>query len=894
MTAALAIVPASSATVQKVSCKALGTVLKIAKKQRVPDELLTRGLDVDIGFLRNPKNHVDWSMFAGVLRNSREVWSLDELCDFGVSFMRSPFFSYVGVLGRLLFNARDLFDWICKRTVGGGAQLFSDCVRPSYEHAGSNSTIIRLEIQEPCEVSDEFFWMTRGAFIGMPRLVGAGYADVDLSIVGHVGEFRVTYKNRRGTAASLFRWLAMPFTAKAAARELKRTNEELQERFVVLEQTQRELDAYKTDLERLVEVRTSELSVARDQLSDTVVQLRDAQSAREKFFANISHEIRTPLSLVLLAAGDIEHRAGDALDDRARGALGAVSDAARKVVRLVDDLLLLAAGQEGKLRLHPETVDLETLVAQATSAWLYAAEAGGLELVTRIEPKVLATVDPVAIERVVSNLISNAVKYTPRGGKIEVELATVDNGVRLSVFDTGPGIDPDLARRLFGRFERAEDAHRRSKGTGIGLSLLKQLVAAHDGEVGAYPRVDGGTEMRVVLPIKLGNAPVASGNVISAATPSVARFKSGDRFDPPGRSHGTILLAEDEPHLAEMVARILSDEYSVVIALDGLDALGLVESVRPELLITDVNMPRMDGVELAGKFRELTADRLSPVIIVSAVADMSTRLGGLDAGATDFVTKPFDPRELKARVRAQFRMRELAVRMHRAEQLSAMAMLTSGLAHELRNPANGVVNAIGPLYDILPAEMTKPGAPVGRLLNVMKACAEQVGTLSRQLLDIRGDRKGIVCKPSSLEPLVQRATTLARTALEGIDVRVALPDGEVSCSPSLLVQVLTNLVENAGHAAGPGGWVEIRSEAVGDRTTIEVGDSGPGVPPELRERVFEPFFTTKPPGKGTGLGLSVAREIMHRHGGVLEIRPRGVGTVFVVELPGALAPKPTN
>ena len=565
MTAALAIVPATSATIQKVSCKALGTVLKIAKKQRVPDELLTRGLDVEIGVLRNPKNHVDWSVFAGVLRNSREVWSLEELCDFGVSFMRSPFFSYVGVLGRLLFNARDLFDWICKRTVGGGAQLFSDCVRPSYEHAGSNSTIIRLEIQEPCEVSDEFFWMTRGAFIGMPRLVGAGYADVELSITGHVGEFRVRYKNRRGTAASLVRWLAMPFTAKAAARELKRTNEELQERFVALEQTQRELDAYKTDLERLVEVRTSELSVARDQLSDTVVQLRDAQSAREKFFANISHEIRTPLSLVLLAAGDIEHRAGDALDDRARGALGAVSDAARKVVRLVDDLLLLAAGQEGQAPPSPrdrrprdarrpgDRRHGSTQLRQAGSSSRRASSR------TCSRPSI-----PSRSSACVSNLISNAVKYTPRGGKIEVELAKVENGVRISVFDNGPGIDPELAQRLFGRFERAEDAHRRSKGTGIGLSLVKQLVAAHDGEVGAYARSTGGTEMRVVLPIKLGNATgrerdhAVGGDAECRAVQVGRSLRSAgalDRHDPVGRGRA--------PPRRDGRA-LLSDEYSVV------------------------------------------------------------------------------------------------------------------------------------------------------------------------------------------------------------------------------------------------------------------------------------------------------------------------------------------
>src|SRR5262249_10729209 len=154
------------------------------------------------------------------------------------------------------------------------------------------------------------------------------------------------------------------------------------------------------------------------------------------FFGNITHEIRTPLSLILLAANDIETRAGRALDERARRGLGAVTDAAHKLVRLVDELLLLAAGQEDKLRPAPERTHLGALVGARVAAWRPAAEAAGLELIEHPTPSVMANVDPVALERVASNLLSNAVKYTPRGGAIEVELADEPDGLRLSVFDT--------------------------------------------------------------------------------------------------------------------------------------------------------------------------------------------------------------------------------------------------------------------------------------------------------------------------------------------------------------------------------------------------------------------------------------------------------------------------
>jgi signal transduction histidine kinase len=648
---------------------------------------------------------------------------------------------------------------------------------------------------------------------------------------------------------------------------------------------------YRAGLERLVDQRTSELRQARDQLAGTVVELREAQGARERFFGNITHEIRTPLSLILLAAADIKSRAADVLDERARGNLGAVTDAANKLVRLVDELLLLAASQEDKLRILPERTDLGALVGALVGAWRSPAEAAGLELSGPAMPSLFADVDPVAMERVVSNLMSNAVKYTPRGGHVEVQLADDPGGLRLSVLDTGIGIGEDLHGRLFGRFERSH-GDSRATGTGLGLFVAKQLVEAHGGEITALPRTTGtGSELRVVLPSAL---------VIRDGVPRVpgtAQLRLIDaagepnepitRFTPSGFSAGTILLAEDDVRLAEMIGRVLADEYTVIIAHDGAAALALVPQHQPQLLITDVDMPGINGIELSRRFREMTGDRLAPIIVLSAMLDLGTRMAGLEAGAVDYVTKPFDPLELRARIRAQFRMRDLAVRLQRAEQLSAMGILTAGLAHELRNPANGIVNAIGPLADLMPRELVRPETPAGQLIDVLTSCADQIGFLSRQLL---GFRKGVVdldLRQIPVRDLLQRAVSLAYAG--GVEIRIdAQCDGNLKCAPPLLTQVLTNLIENAIYAAtasGPAGWVQIRTSSAAHNFTVEVSDSGPGVPIQLRERVFEPFFTTKPTGIGTGLGLSLARDIAHRHGGVLEIRDRTGRPCFVLELP---------
>ena len=651
----------------------------------------------------------------------------------------------------------------------------------------------------------------------------------------------------------------------------------------------RALSDYQKNLEQIVEDRTTELRATSAKLAGTVAELTEAQGGRERFFGHISHEIRTPLSLILLAVSDIERRAGPSLDARGRDSLGAVKDAARKLVRLVDELLLLAAGQEGKLRLYREPTDLARLISSLVAAWRPASDAAGLVLVSRAPTTVVANVDPVAMERIATNLVSNAVKYTPRGGTVEIELV-IENGqdIGLSVLDTGPGIPDDLLARLFGRFERAAGDDRRKAGHGLGLSLVKQLVEGHGGEVTVSSRAPvAGTHMRVAIPRALHLTQIQGVHPTVEPVPVVEALAAGTVFSPDGISSGTILLAEDDARLAEMIARELSDEYTVIVAHDGASALALVEHHQPQMLITDIQMPGISGIELAKQFRTATSDRLAPIIILSAMIDTGTRIAGLEAGAVDYVTKPFDSRELRARVMAQFRMRTLALRMHRAEQLSALGILTAGLAHELRNPANGIVNAIAPFVELLPKELTAPTTGTGQLLEVMGGCAEQIGFLSRQLLSFRSGNQ-LELRSAPAQDLVNRAVYLAHRSLHGVQIRSELQlERDVVCAPPLMVQVLTNLLENAGYAAGEGGWVQIGARVQQSSILFEVTDSGPGVPTKLRDRVFEPFFTTKPPGAGTGLGLPLARAIVHQHGGVLEIRDRGEGPqqVFVIELP---------
>jgi signal transduction histidine kinase len=983
--------------VNEVSSKAFALFFKALQQKSLPPEVMVEGTDVTVAKLRNKHERVDWSDLLVVMRNLRPHFTDEEFVEIGRQHLRNPMLRFVFIVGRLRFTPMGFFRWFNDPVKGPGNQMFS-CITPITRDLSDTELEVDLLVDDGLEVCRDFFTITMGNFIEMPRLLGYPIAKVSLSQLPRGGRFHITVPTKTSALTAVRRTLLFPFAARNVGRELQDAHESLQTRYreievanTVVDHQRRLLDTayqvgqqiwtdrdpttavmtiaqslvsvagfsgaavaaapneapesverstigvlghdrlrldlggtgrlsghievspregsdpgetrklldllaptiaialdnafayraladYQKGLEAKVELRTVELRNAVD-------QLREAQRARERFFGNISHEIRTPLTLILLAVRDIEARAGRMLDTRSSQNLGSVRDASQKLVLLVDELLLLAAGQEGKLRLHREPTDLVALVAKLVVAWRLACEAAGLELGVLTSPEIVVSLDPVAFERVASNLISNAVKYTPRGGRVELELA-VGTEIVFSVRDTGPGISDELAVRLFGRFERGANEH--TKGTGIGLALVKQLVEAHDGTIEAIRRTPHGTEMRVTIPLVVAVARAATRELtIHTGHVASSEVHSGQRFVPEGRSLGTIVLAEDNPDLARATAEVLSQRYVVIVGLDGQAALELVRAHQPQLLVTDIEMPRMNGLELAKAFREAVGDQLAPIIMLSAVIDLGTRLAGLEAGAIDYVTKPFEPRELMARVDAQFRMRELAVRLQQAEQMSSLGILTAGLAHELRNPANGIVNAIAPLMELLPRELIGPDTGPGQLLEVMAACATQIGFLSKQLLGFRSGMQ-LEVSQTSFVGVVRHAVGLSHSALGGVELRIqCTADALVSCSVPLMVQALTNLIENAGHAAGRSGWVQVSTWVQDGRVAVEVTDSGPGVAASLRERIFQPFFTTKAPGQGNGLGLAIARAIVQRHQGILEVRDKPSGSAFVIELPSS-------
>jgi len=645
---------------------------------------------------------------------------------------------------------------------------------------------------------------------------------------------------------------------------------------------------YRATLEARVVERTAELAKAREELQQSFAELVEVKASRDRFFANINHEIRTPLTMIQLAAdgiGGTPH-----LETRARHYVEEVNAATRRLLHLVDSLLVLAAGDEGKLRARPSSFDIAVALQRLVRSWRTTAEQKHLELYYEGPDECDVTLVETALETIVGNFVSNAMKFSTPRGQIRVMLSADDATVTIGVRDSGPGIDPEFVPKLFERFERSSTAIEKGvRGTGIGLSLAKELVELQGGSIAVTRHDDPrGTSFTVTLPryqqirasLDTQQAP-APFKVVAYEDSQVVREPAVPQAAP----SATILLAEDDEALAHHITEILGQHYRVISAPNGAAALELAKQHAPDMLVTDLEMPEMDGFELTRRFLAEQRSGLAPVLIVSAHSRLGERLAGFEAGAVDYVTKPFSADELLARIRSQLAIRGLALKLHETQKLAAMGMLSSGLAHELRNPANALVNALEPFYSLLPINQRAADSPGAALFSVMDAAATQIRDLCKNILEFSRSG-GVVKKAEDVHVVLRRALLVLKDRFEVVElVQDIQVTDRVRCSGPLIEQVLINLLDNAAYAAGSGGKVFLSARTIDGVFQLDVSDSGPGVPTELVERIFDPFFTTKPPGQGTGLGLSVSRRIALNHGGDLRVL-RGDGrSTFRLELP---------
>ncbi|WP_264666903.1 ATP-binding protein [Azospirillum fermentarium] len=459
-----------------------------------------------------------------------------------------------------------------------------------------------------------------------------------------------------------------------------------------IERVQAHADRMQADvLRRASEVKEAnrELMATRNELARLNDQLTALDHAKTAFFSNISHEFRTPLTLMLGPLGDLLDDAAGGLTGPQREQLETAHRNALRLLKLVNSLLGFARAEAGRAHLSFEPLDLALTTRELAGHFQSACDKAGLTLVVDCPPLPEAVfADRNAWETIVLNLLSNAFKFT-HGGAIAVRLRAGDGVVTLTVSDTGSGIPESEMPHLFERFHRVEGAPGRSfEGSGIGLALVQELARMHGGSVRADSTPGVGSHFHVTLPLGHAHLPAARLRPAASAAPAFSQAGAfaaeAERWladlpepveaeGPPAGLHGPeqplVLLADDNADMRGYVQRILAAAgCRVTVTGNGAEALDTARSNPPDLVLSDVMMPTLDGFGLLQALRADPQTSDIPVILLSARAGEDARVEGLSAGADDYLVKPFGARELVARVRGTLRLARMRQETAAAER----------------------------------------------------------------------------------------------------------------------------------------------------------------------------------------------------------------------------------
>ncbi|WP_437507485.1 ATP-binding protein [Sorangium sp. So ce1099] len=714
-----------------------------------------------------------------------------------------------------------------------------------------------------------------------------------------------------------------------------------------------------------------------------------ANRAKSDFLAAVSHELRTPLTLILSPLERLIEAQHGALPGVVREELKLIRRNTARLLNVVNDLLDFSKAEAARMEVDWEPVDVHQFTALLLNDIRPSAMARGRTLAITGDAPGVVLLDRYKYERILLNLLSNALKFSRAGGRIEVALRALDDAsFELCVRDEGIGISGDDLGKLFSKFTQIDGSvKRRYEGTGLGLSLVKQFAELMRGSVSIESELGRGTAVRVRLPRSADRiaqrhaadaadaADAGDGDARRHAEPGPSSVRSTAQTrrwlsalppaeassdgsplapgaaaadaEPPSRSppgpagaeadRPLLLLVDDNPDMRQFMRVLLSPSYRLLEAADGLEAQRLIERSPPHVIVSDVMMPVMSGIELTAWLKAHPVLRHVPIILVTARADDEAVASGLDGGADEYLVKPFSPRELLARVRSMVRLyesyRRLGAEQAEIARHSGMAQVAMDILHSVGNTLNSAGISADLVQDRLarsrlprlarafsellggepdPAgpDLVEPADPsrgesLRRYIELALVAVEQeqqetaadVARL-REHLDIIRDairaqeryayKNAYQTERLSLNEVVQESLRVHGSALVNARVAVRIdlrPVGDVVANRHDVLTILYNLLDNARAAVGEGGarepWIAIETWQDGADVCCAVEDGGPGIPEGSRVQVFQYGFTTKEGASGIGLHFSANR--MKNFGGSIRVedgRERGARVVL--------------
>ncbi len=406
-----------------------------------------------------------------------------------------------------------------------------------------------------------------------------------------------------------------------------------------------QLQKANTLLEQKVVIRTQEIAAQKEQIEQQAHKLLELDDMKSRFFVNVSHELRTPLTLI---KGYINRAIQNEAPIHLKEELGIAARNVNQLQELVEDILDLSKVEAGKMQIREDRVQLQRWQSIIGDNYNSMANFRGIQFLVNnsLPDPCWCLLDQEKLARIVHNLLSNAMKFTPATGSVEFKISLKEANLIFEVNDTGKGIAPENLPRLFDRYYQASPTKGRYEGgTGIGLAYSKELSKLMKGQLTVTSKEGEGTRFRLRLPYH--PAKPRPHHEVDAARGEDETIQGAPVVVP---REALILLVEDNPDMSTYVQASLGPQYNYLLAADGLAALELLAQHAVDLIVSDVMMPRMDGFELAQYLKSNKETKTIPLVLLTARADAEDRVHGLTIGVDDYLTKPFDPRELQVRV----------------------------------------------------------------------------------------------------------------------------------------------------------------------------------------------------------------------------------------------------
>jgi signal transduction histidine kinase/ActR/RegA family two-component response regulator len=404
------------------------------------------------------------------------------------------------------------------------------------------------------------------------------------------------------------------------------------------------LQRSNTELERRVAERTAELHRMN-------IELEGANRAKDEFLANMSHELRTPLNSIIGLSESLLEQGHDSLNEKQTRSLQTVVASGHHLLALITDILDLSKMEAGKFEFQPQPVVLEDLCRSSLAFINNQAAKKSIAVSYENEAAVASiSADPRRLKQILINLLSNAVKFTPENGQVALQVKTnpEQDRIQFSVTDTGIGIATDDLGRLFQPFVQLDSTlNRQYDGTGLGLTLVQKLTDLHGGSVEVESQVSHGSRFTIYLPLgPESTAPYVGAESDDELPDNTQQDKDFDTLERPA-AHTTILLAEDNTANILTIGDYLENHgYEILVARDGIEALEKAERLNPHMILMDIQMPGMNGLEAITHLRANPRFASTPIIALTALAMPGDRERCLEAGATEYLSKPVSLRNL--------------------------------------------------------------------------------------------------------------------------------------------------------------------------------------------------------------------------------------------------------